>query len=91
MIGRRRRRERGEKEEDERGSDRKCSEKVQRVTGGKSQPVDIVNGEVVKKKKKTRSKQKNILKDTRSDDKKPSYRPLSIETLTKQAKRKSEV
>jgi hypothetical protein len=55
----------------------------------KAHPVEIANGEVVKrKKKKTRSKQKNILKDTRSDDKKPSYRPLSIETLTKQAKRK---
>ena len=82
----------GEKEEDEpKAVTESAIEKVPKGYWGelKAQPVDIVNGEVVKrKKKKTRSKQKNILKDTRSDDKKPSYRPLSIETLTKQSKRK---
>ena len=56
----------------------------------KAQPVEIIDGEVVKrKKKKTRSKQKNIVKDTRPQEERPNYRPLSIETLTKQAQRKT--
>lgn len=56
----------------------------------KAQPVEIIDGEVVKrKKKKTRSKQKNIVKDTRPQEERPNYRPLSLETLTKQAQRKT--
>jgi hypothetical protein len=55
----------------------------------KATPVEIVDGEVVKRKrKKTRSKQKNIRKDTRAEDKKPKYRPLTVETMTKLAQRK---
>ena len=51
-----------------------------------SQPVEVVDGEVVKKKrKKTRSKQKNIRKDHRPDDEKPNYRPLTAQTLSKKA------
>ena len=51
-------------------------------------PIEVVDGEVVKRKrKKTRSKQKNIRKDSRPDDEKPNYRPLTSATLTKMAKR----
>ncbi len=54
----------------------------------KAQPVEIIDGEVVKrKKKKTRSKQKNIVRDTRPQEERPNYRPLSLQTLTKQAQR----
>ena len=56
----------------------------------KAQPVEIIDGEVVKrKKKKTRSKQKNIVRDTRPQEERPNYRPLSLQTLTKQAQRKT--
>jgi hypothetical protein len=70
------------------------TEKEKKVPKGywgelKATPVEIVDGEVVKRKrKKTRSKQKNIRKDTRSEDKKPNYRPLTVETMTKLAQRK---
>ena len=53
-----------------------------------AQPIEVINGEVVKRKrKKTRSKQKNIRKDSRPDDEKPNYRPLTSATLAKKAQR----
>ena len=53
-----------------------------------AQPVEVLDGEVVKRKrKKTRSKQKNIRKDSRPDDEKPNYRPLTSATLAKKAQR----
>jgi hypothetical protein len=53
-----------------------------------TQPIEVINGEVVKRKrKKTRSKQKNIRKDSRPDEEKPNYRPLTSATLAKKAQR----
>ena len=54
-----------------------------------AQPIEVLDGEVIKRKrKKTRSKQKNIRKDCRPDDEKPTYRPLTSATLAKRARHK---
>ena len=51
----------------------------------RAEPFQVVDGQVVpRKKKKTRSKQKNIRKDNRPLNQRPSYRPLT--EATKQRK-----